>query len=255
MRTVKRHPSNARRHVGFTLIELLVVIAIIAILAAILFPVFAQAREKARQTSCGSNIRQLGLATLMYTQDYDETYPLYQYDDCQGFVCYQYWFGRRVDDGWDKTRGLLYPYTKNHQIQKCPSFTGVPRLGDGNGYGYNWGYLGSDYYISGNWPPLNPATEAALSEPSGKVVFADAGFVNQPWFGGHGETVESAGIDPPSMWWGNPTIDFRHVDNSKTIDAATYTVTHHGLANMVFADGHVRAFKQEAVSDAMFTRN
>src|ERR671916_3232132 len=60
---------------GFTLIELLVVIAIIAILAAILFPVFAQAREKARQASCLSNVKQIGLAAMMYVQDYDETYP------------------------------------------------------------------------------------------------------------------------------------------------------------------------------------
>ena len=67
-------PNNSRTQ-GFTLIELLVVIAIIAILAAILFPVFAQAREKARQTACLSNMKQIGTAIYMYTQDYDETYP------------------------------------------------------------------------------------------------------------------------------------------------------------------------------------
>src|SRR5580704_4484596 len=70
------HAQSARRHAGFTLIELLVVIAIIAILAAILFPVFAQAREKARSATCQSNLRQLGLAVLQYTQDYDEVYPM-----------------------------------------------------------------------------------------------------------------------------------------------------------------------------------
>ena len=66
---------NSRKNAAFTLIELLVVIAIIAILAAILFPVFAQARDKARQTSCLSNMKQLGLGEMMYIQDYDETFP------------------------------------------------------------------------------------------------------------------------------------------------------------------------------------
>src|SRR5436309_9431139 len=70
-----------RREAGFTLIELLVVIAIIAILAAILFPVFAQARDKARQTSCISNLRQLGTGMMMYVQDYDDTYPAVWYTD------------------------------------------------------------------------------------------------------------------------------------------------------------------------------
>jgi len=91
------------------LIELLVVIAIIAILAAILFPVFAKAREKARQTSCLSNIKQLGLGVLMYAQDYDEVFPLYQPTEPVYNYPYCYW-----DD-------LLGPYINNDQLWVCPT--------------------------------------------------------------------------------------------------------------------------------------
>ena len=254
-RGIGKRGRERKRPNAFTLIELLVVIAIIAILAAILFPVFAQAREKARQASCQSNLKQLGIATLMYLQDYDETYPLYQYADCDAsFTCFQYWFGLRTSTGWDKTRGLLYPYLRNHQVQRCPSWTGKAKFGDGNGYGYNWGYIGSDYYISNNWPPINPASQSALSSTTDKLLFADSGYLNTPWYGGDGTIQETPAVDPPSAWYGNPTIDFRHVDNHKTIDVNAQTVTHAGLADILFADGHVKALKQTAVLDAMFLR-
>jgi len=95
---------------GFTLIELLVVIAIIAILAAILFPVFAQARAKARQASCLSNMKQLGLAMMMYTQDYDETYPM----------SYYYRNGANSGNGYIQWSGLIRPYVQNNGIFVCP---------------------------------------------------------------------------------------------------------------------------------------
>ena len=106
----------SRRHVphssGFTLIELLVVIAIIAILAAILFPVFAQAREKARQASCMSNGKQIGTALMMYVQDYDETLP--ERYGADNPADYENGFLR----SW---KNMLYPYIKNKDVFKCPS--------------------------------------------------------------------------------------------------------------------------------------
>ena len=103
---------------GFTLIELLVVIAIIAILAAILFPVFAKAREKARQTRCLSNLKQLDLAALSYAQDYDERWVRYRYPN-------PYYWPDKLD-----------PYLKNAEILKCPSRPTVARA-----YGMNYHHL------------------------------------------------------------------------------------------------------------------
>ncbi len=94
---------------GFTLIELLVVIAIIALLAAILFPVFARARENARRATCQSNLKQIALGTRMYTQDYDELFPNHVYPS--------------PTYGWV---GVLQPYLKSEQIFQCPSSTTPP---------------------------------------------------------------------------------------------------------------------------------
>src|SRR5580700_8276059 len=105
-----------RRTRAFTLIELLVVIAIIAILAAILFPVFAQAREKARGISCLSNTKQLGTSIMMYTQDYDETYPM-------GFQADTNW---TTGASWPQ---MIQPYVKSLQVFVCPDDKGGPYPG------------------------------------------------------------------------------------------------------------------------------
>src|SRR5579871_1952211 len=116
------------RH-GFTLIELLVVIAIIAILAAILFPVFARAREQARRTSCLSNEKQIGLALFMYAQDVDETLPE-RYGDCCGAATY-YDYETVNGVGYERTwKAMHNPYIKSKDVYKCPS-------NDARNYG-NW---------------------------------------------------------------------------------------------------------------------
>ena len=112
--TSSDQPSTTTRR-GFTLIEILVVIAIIAILAAILFPVFAKAREKARQITCASNIRQIGLAEQQYSQDNDELYSGAYKNSVNGRV------------HWAE---LIYPYTKSAQIYSCPDLS-TPLMNDG----------------------------------------------------------------------------------------------------------------------------
>jgi len=167
---------NRGRKAGFTLIELLVVIAIIAILAAILFPVFAQARAKARQTSCLSNEKQMNLGLLQYVQDYDEILPL-----CE-FYSGGAWSGASVTTpadvfGHTATRDCywsnsLNPYVKNFQIYRCPSASedrkdvfGVT-VGQAQGYTYSETYNG---YLN-QWPLAgspSPANVISFSEGLG----------------------------------------------------------------------------------------
>lgn len=110
---------------GFTLIELLVVIAIIAILAAILFPVFAKAREKARQASCASNLKQIALAFAMYVQDYDEHFPWCCYPRGEKGNPIPRWRPITNNSNDPRYNGTLMPYIKNRQVFVCPSYGSI----------------------------------------------------------------------------------------------------------------------------------
>jgi len=192
---------------AFTLIELLVVIAIIAILAAILFPVFAQAREKAREVSCLSNLRQVGLALRMYVQDYDETFPIFYAYNTRPAADLAGHLGVEV---------LLLPYTKNKEVFRCPDDSGGPvpqnqpsavdyggcsDLGSKNRsyrdcYGSSYRFTrGALSVISGvsmqnnvlcepsnaYCLPSGPLTDAAFQLPADTYVLRDEML---PWFGG-----------------------------------------------------------------------
>ncbi len=152
-----------QRRIGFTLIELLVVIAIIAILAAILFPVFARAREKARQTNCLSNVKQIMLGVLQYAQDYDERMP------SRGNI----YVG---DPAWGEA---IYPYVKNIGVFNCPSSfgQGIQNVGDLHNdqtYDYGWNYH-TDNTRSG-------CKLALIAYPAEALVIIDCDhYIIDPW--------------------------------------------------------------------------
>jgi prepilin-type N-terminal cleavage/methylation domain-containing protein/prepilin-type processing-associated H-X9-DG protein len=213
---------------GFTLIELLVVIAIVAILAAILFPVFSRAREKARQASCASNLKQIGLAGLQYAQDYDERLFPIAYDDWS-----HYWWGYvdRARQTVDFSRGFLQPYMRNAQIKACPTFRENTNFAYGHlGYGYNYAYLS----------PMNPPTWtpiavslAQIANPAETVWIADAA----QWrtWGAGAPVFEGTGfLEPPSYF--NPTFHGRHTE----------------VGNVLWCDGHVKVFKPVFRPDPSF---
>ncbi|MCC7491008.1 MAG: prepilin-type N-terminal cleavage/methylation domain-containing protein [Fimbriimonadaceae bacterium] len=166
-------PRTSSRRTGFTLIELLVVIAIIATLAAILFPVFAKAREKARQTRCLSNLKQFSLSLLQYVQDYDETYPMNLY---------------LASSGVTTIYDLTGPYVRNTQLQECPSdaapnssavlsalFGGAPMASQWRAsFTPNLAVVEDGPGIPGRTIPHAVTREASIEEPAVTALWGDA---------------------------------------------------------------------------------
>ena len=250
----KSHRSSASipsKCAAFTLIELLVVIAIIAILAAILFPVFAQAREKARQTACLNNNKQLALGIQMYAQDYDETLPVAGFNaQCRGRWQWQ-----------------VFPYVKNIGVFTCPDLSdnpwttaqsanpcGGPTVGADDKGGYGWNYaLQSDWV---GQPSVNTAPGYALSviaKPADTIVVADTGF---PGTDGTASGWVALAADPrktPADSFSQPGLypQFRHTaEQTKTV-AGGRKLAIAGRMNVCFLDGHAKSLNiQTAMQSA-----
>jgi prepilin-type N-terminal cleavage/methylation domain-containing protein/prepilin-type processing-associated H-X9-DG protein len=233
-RIIMNH-SYKKQFRGFTLIELLVVIAIIAILAAILFPVFARARENARRASCQSNLKQIGLGIHQYIQDYDESYPTGNggvpagagNGGCLRLGGYHGMNCAPPTAGWG---AIIQPYVKSWQIYQCPSETTRWETGTGRDNAL-------DYFYNGHLSPdtasnagVYPGIKASLlASPSNTLMNGD--FITG---------------DIDAKLWANGTAiaaGYR-LDNP----ANTGNVRHLEGANYSFADGHVKWLKISAIA-------
>jgi prepilin-type N-terminal cleavage/methylation domain-containing protein/prepilin-type processing-associated H-X9-DG protein len=218
MKSASRLSGSSR---GFTLIELLVVIAIIAILAAILFPVFAQAREKARAISCISNLKQIGTALMMYTQDYDEAFPSVIANSTQDGGCAPNLEWYALGGGWVT---LANPYIKNGQIYRCPSAE-------------------SPYWVAGQpegWcgtPDPNALNLLKTTAPTGVTYMMRKAYLGATWFNGGPITQASFSrvaqntLAVEEVAW--------HRNRMVGLDINPVDVTQMDL-NAVFADGHAK---------------
>lgn len=209
------HPTRTNKR-GFTLIELLVVISIISILAAILFPVFARARENARKTACLSNAKQIGMGLMMYAQDYDEKLPLY-------------YFTGGVSYAWHHP---VVPYIKSEQVFICPSAspaevwwcgpTHIRSSGSGS-FGYNW-YLGEATAIS----------LASVQVPAQTIAIAEIT-----------QFMDTSVFYVPTQWAAAKT----KLCGSGTTRGDQAAFRHFDGNNSIFMDGHVKWMKKSALAD------
>ena len=239
------------KRAGFTLIELLVVIAIIAILAAILFPVFAKVREKARQTSCQSNLHQLGLAFAQYDSDNDQTLP-------NGAV--PYGAGVSGGEGWG---GQVYPYVKSVGVYKCPDDPTTPAaFGTSTlspvSYAYNWGIANSgakdaEFNAPASTIELSECqgATALLTDPQEGVELGTKPASFSPMGDGLGP---DNGISGGYSAAGTPNVQYATgymQPGSAGFSAAWFaakTGRHTDFANYLFADGHVKTLNSALVS-------
>lgn len=203
---------------GFTLIELLVVIAIIALLAAILFPVFARARENARKSTCLNNLKQIGVALTQYVQDYDETYPP------------AHWVG----GGTVPVGAWLEPYHKNRQLWRCPS-DGVNK-GAVNANYANQSYAWNSWYFNSDGGQFG-----AADQPKNLADIKKSAEVSAIWgsWAGNGYM-----FDHPYGGCGDPRS---RIEGSNDCVGSPQSRGHLETGNFVYADGHAKALPSAKV--------